>query len=1398
MITVQVNVSNHDLGGTKGSTLNPGYEISSRNNEKTKLENDVILLSISKAVKRKSLKTKSENVIKLLRRMIYWPTVTDLDLSSTAITQNLVNQISNFTNFTRSYNIFKTIISLSEMLSLTIYLTLLKQNVESNPGMKNNSQALFKILTYNCNGLGDRKKLKRLILKLTPIVDKGGIVFLQETHLTDTNYLKTIWKNKFETNCIKTNSAGVITLFRNDYEVVETLKDSDGRQLVIAVKNNETELILANSYFPNEHKIGINFAESVYLKILEMQHKFPKYRTIAAGDYNACMNLNDSLNRQRTNVEKLLSETINNNNKITNLVDAYRITNKEGGFTWKRGNCYSRLDYIFISPSLTQQLVSAVQDWTFESSDHAAVILTLRCKETQIKGPGIVKVNTTILNNPEVTRQIEEEIIKMMNQTDDSWNPHLILEFFKVAIRTVFSTKVSELRKSINKDIGELEEESNQLEELKIKILEEFTNHQHLNDKINVVDIAMRTLKTKLMQLRTNLSNKLAFKSKVKWFEYGEKSNKFFLNLLKSRQNQKLISTIRNGERVYRGSEVTEGVREFYKDLYAAKPRQNFENDNYYVNCPKLTKEQANVLDNKLTATELFSALKTCKDSSPGPDGIPYVVYLKLWKIAGPIILNAWNYSIDKQILPTSHYESVITLLPKEGKDSLDIKNWRPITLSNCDAKIITKALANKVSKVLDTIIDPAQTAYIPGRAVSDNLRSNFFLKTHCRQKKLESVLISLDAKKAFDSVDHKYIEETLKAYGFGNGFINIFKLLYRNITARILVNGFLSESLNIERGVKQGDALSCAIFIICIDPLLRNINSSKDVKSIDIKYNKEIINFKGAAFADDVSVICKNDNVSIQGVFNEYEKLTIRSGLELNADKTEILNLKNNNQLNLKFWYNGQQIEVKSIPILKICGVYYSSDIEDEYKLNVLDKITKLSYKIKQWTPRLLTMEGKVLIVKTFGLSQLIYNMQSYGFKDIDLKNAEKLIFKFIWSSKENDNGIDRISRSIMKNNYENGGMKVTDVECLDRSIKLKQFIRAHKSKHIISKFQGMATQNYHISQEYFNITEKEDICRSAQTTLNLITDYNRERYKEISVEERESDKNLIDEVSSINLKTFLSRKGHMFMLCILKQLNKAGITTLADLVQAYEYEKNINLLKSIKLILSSFPKDLVEIAKNFNDSINDDSEILQYILITQSERMSICSVSVKQIQIKLKTVLKRVESTNFERKLGIAEFKQEEIIVFRKQCKNSKLRNIYFRLINRDFFTHLRMKKYNMVNSDSCPRCGLTETINHLLWECTHSKQIWNLYNKLSADQLESHNPVINYEGVYSFELNPAATLLKIKVIQALIQIVRPKNWNENNMKSLLDDLIKTEKYIAFKNFNVKAFLTKWKIPL
>ena len=68
------------------------------------------------------------------------------------------------------------------------------------------------------------------------------------------------------------------------------------------------------------------------------------------------------------------------------------------------------------------------------------------------------------------------------------------------------------------------------------------------------------------------------------------------------------------------------------------------------------------------------------------------------------------------------------------------------------------------------------------------------------------------------------------------------------------------------------------------------------------------------------------------------------------------------------------------------------------------------------------------------------------------------------------------------------------------------------------------------------------------------------------------------------------------------------------------------------------------------------------------------------------LKNVLGKVESANFEEKFSVTDFKPESIIVFRKNCKNVRLRNTYFRLIHNDFFTYAKMKKYKMVENDNC----------------------------------------------------------------------------------------------------------------
>jgi exonuclease III len=1290
------------------------------------------------------------------------------------------------------------------MIALTIYLELLSQGVERQPGPPKNKSNMA-IVTYNCNGLGDPKKLKRLLIKCNEMVNKGSIIFLQETHIVDTGYLETIWKHKFVSNCIATNSAGVIILFNKQYDQVYKHTDMEGRQLLVVIHSEEKKFILANAYFPNDHKQGITFAENIYTRILEAQANYPEYVTLYAGDWNVCLAPEDSINRAGSQSELVLSNIIKHNNEIAELSDAYRSVHAEKGFTWKRGVKYSRLDYIFVSNCATNNISGATTDWAFEASDHAAVRVELTSKEEIEKGPGIVKVNIKILEDPVVSTQIGKEIEEMMNQCDESWNPHLTLEFLKVSIRTVFSSKVSGIRQNINLEIKETEEELHQFEELKIKVISnENLCQEEKDNNTDTIERANLSLKTKLTNLRKKFSDTLTFVSKAKWFEYGEKSNKFFLNLNKCRQDRKLISKIRNNEKEFVGQkQISKGITDFYSELYSSQKREKCnEEDNFYDNCPKMSEEQSKFLDSELTLNELQVALSTCKDSSPGPDGIPYVVYKKYWRHMGPIILNAWKYSLKTGNLPPSHLESVITLLPKEGKDTKDIKNWRPITLSNCDSKIITKAISLKTSKVLESIIDPSQTAYVPGRSVVDNLRSNFFYKNQCSKMNIDAVLISLDAKKAFDSVDHKYIEETLYAYGFGPVFIQMFRTLYRNITARILINGFFSDSIKIERGVKQGDALSCAIFIICIDPLLRNINMNKKIKEIKITSKhgkKEDINFKGAAYADDISVICKKNMESIQQVFHEYERLTKRSGLELNADKTEILILNDKDKESICFNYNNESFVIQTVGKIKICGLFYCSNEDEEYQLNVDEKIKKLRYKIKLWSHRHLTMEGKILIVKTFGLSQIIYNMQTYGFKNEELICTERSIFKFLWSTKDNPNGIDRIKRTIMKNDYSNGGMKATDLESLDRSLKLKQFIRAFNSNHPISMIQDLLTkqsvQKKIIYQEYSNVTEEEAICKSAQETLNIIIDHNREKYQAISQDEVETDKNLIDEVSAINMLSYLKRKNKVFMICLLSPLTKNGIITLGELIQAYEYESDKKMLTTMKIIISTFPKHLVNIAKCYNEDINSDNQEMKFMQVSPGSRQSLNTITVKGLQVILKTALNKIDVLDVKKKLGVEFFDENNIVKFRNNCKNPKLRNIYFRLIHNDFFTRVRMKKFKMVDTDSCLRCNMTETTRHLLWECNQVSRIWRLFNDLMTTTKNSHSCVNKYEDVFQTPDAYAVCMIKIKVVQALIQIERPVNWNREKLLVIIEDLVNVERFNASISRNLEKFNTKWK---
>jgi exonuclease III len=250
----------------------------------------------------------------------------------------------------KTCSISKIIVSTALIWGLIIAKLLCQQNIETNPGPQINNvtrKPNLSLLTFNCNGLGNLYKMKRIFTKCDKLTSQNGIIMLQETHLASDEPIKLHWKSNYAGTFYRSNSAGVLRLYNREYETLHQEHDNFGRKSFIVIKNNLVKLLVANIYAPNNHKEAISFIDETYLKILEIQNTHPDCYIILGGDMNVCMTALDCLNRKWEKLEQILAENIALNNKTCDLLDSYRCKNKKEGFTWNRG--ISTLDWTIFS-----------------------------------------------------------------------------------------------------------------------------------------------------------------------------------------------------------------------------------------------------------------------------------------------------------------------------------------------------------------------------------------------------------------------------------------------------------------------------------------------------------------------------------------------------------------------------------------------------------------------------------------------------------------------------------------------------------------------------------------------------------------------------------------------------------------------------------------------------------------------------------------------------------------------------------------------------------------------------------------------------------------------------------------------------------------------------------------
>ena len=243
------------------------------------------------------------------------------------------------------------------------------------------------------------------------------------------------------------------------------------------------------------------------------------------------------------------------------------------------------------------------------------------------------------------------------------------------------------------------------------------------------------------------------------------------------------------------------------------------------------------------------------------------------------------NYAYDNGLLSNSQRQAVITLLEKSGKNRLLVKNWRPISLLNCDYKILSKCIAQRLKTVISTIIHPNQTGFVKGRNNSDAIRTLLNILDDTVSRHLSGMLMTIDFEKAFDSVNWKFLMKTLESFHFGESVIKWVELFYNKISSCVMNKNVMSPYFNISRGVRQGDPLSPLLFIVSVELLAVNIRKKQNIKGIKFS-GKEI---KMMTYADDTTAIISSldDAKRFLTAVNNFGKA---SGLLINKEKSEAL----------------------------------------------------------------------------------------------------------------------------------------------------------------------------------------------------------------------------------------------------------------------------------------------------------------------------------------------------------------------------------------------------------------------------------------------------------------------------------------------------------------------------
>ena len=439
---------------------------------------------------------------------------------------------------------------------------------------------------------------------------------------------------------------------------------------------------------------------------------------IFAGDFNSV--LDPAVDTEGGNPE-LAQHTHGN----TDLLEIRRIwpcvdtcDSQTIGFTWKSKakQVKSRLDRVYIC----QHNVSKIQGITktfLPYSDHAMVSLDIAVHVGAHKSP-YWKLNTSIFSDRIYQERIEADSL-CHQQAKQTQNLSQWWDDAKTRFRETSSILFCKRR---NKDM--------------------ITRRGEILNALSQPDLPSdqeENLNQELQELNDGQNKGAQIRSRIKLAEEYETPNQYFFLAEKQRGERKCIKSLKVGENTLNTTaEIQARITQTYSDIYSRHEYNPELAEDLLQHIPnRLEGETLDILTRPITKKEVTEAIKSCNgNSAPGLDGLPYEFYQTFHGVLSDDLVEVFNHCLfEAESLTDTMRKAVITLIPKKG-DTENLANWRPISLQNCDSKILAKIIANCLRPHLQTLTDESQVCSVPGRQIQDHTMLVREIITYANHKK--------------------------------------------------------------------------------------------------------------------------------------------------------------------------------------------------------------------------------------------------------------------------------------------------------------------------------------------------------------------------------------------------------------------------------------------------------------------------------------------------------------------------------------------------------------------------------------------------------------------------------------------------------------------------------------